>query len=268
MSRSIHSLVSKKATNKDVLFNNRLAKFVNPPIHNGDLYISRDLIVDRNTYLNNLDVSGNLNVKGDTSLRDTDISGNLMVTQSASVSGNLSVSGDCYVQDNVDISGNLTVQGNLLVYGTISARQYLPGQVIKMSMYSNVDLGQNGKTINASVTDTIFSISYTPSYATSYLVVEYVTVYALDGAGLDDMWSYLYVNDGNDNRISFAYQKWVHSQGGGTRSGTIFPIIGRYTNTNRNAKQIRVDVYNHTDADPLTIYSSESTWLKITEIGR
>lgn len=64
MSRSIHSLVSKKATNKDVLFNNRLSNFVNPPIHNGDLYISRDLVVNRNTYLNDLDVSGNLNVKG------------------------------------------------------------------------------------------------------------------------------------------------------------------------------------------------------------
>lgn len=185
-----------------------------------------------------------------------------MVTQSAYVSG------DCYVQDNVDISGNLTVQGNLLVYGTITARQYLPGQVIKTSMYSNVDLGQNGKTINANVTDTIFSISYTPVYATSYLIVEYVTVYALGGSGLDEMLSYLYVNDGNDNQISFAYQKWVNGQGGGTRSGTIFPIIGRYTNTNKTAKQIRVDVYNHTDSDPVTIYSSESTWLRITEIGR
>ena len=78
----------------------------------------------------------------------------------------------------------------------------------------------------------------------------------------------MYANDGTDNRISTTYQYWGNGGGTGTRSGTIFPIVGRYTNTNKTAKQIRVDVYNHTDSDAVTIQSNNSTWLRITEIGR
>jgi len=48
----------------------------------------------------------------------------------------------------------------------------------------------------------------------------------------------------------------------------IFPIVGRYTNTDTTAKTIRVDVYNNTDSDTVNIQSNSSTWLKITEIGR
>jgi hypothetical protein len=229
MSRSIHALVSKKATNKEVLFNGRLTNFVSPPIHTGDLYITRDLRVGRDTYLKNLDISGNLTVSGDSSLASTDISGNLTVS------------------------------------GTISPDKYIAGQVIRTFIYSNTDLNQSALTIGNGVTSTLFTISYTPVSSTSYIFIEYQTSYSLNGSNTDIIYAYLNVGL---IRISQSYQKWIGDAGGGTRSGTIFPIVGRYTNTDKTPKQIRVDSYNGTDSDTLTIDSDISTWLKITEVGR
>jgi hypothetical protein len=246
MSRSIHSLVSKKATNREVLFNGRLSTFVNPPTHTGDVYVSRDLYVSRDTYLKDLEVRGDLTVLGDSSFHNTDISGNLIV------------SGD------LDMSGNLTVQENLLVYGTISAMQYSAGQVIKTFMFDNVELNQSSQSINGGATSTIFSFNYTPSSTNSYILLEYQTIYTFGGSNSDDMIAKMYVSGGE---ISSTYQNWVGAEGGGSRSGAIFPIVGRYTNINTSAKVIRVDVINSTD-DLVTVQSNNSSWLKITEIGR
>ena len=68
-------------------------------------------------------------------------------------------------------------------------------------------------------------------------------------------------------QLSTTYQHWLNGAGGGSRSGTIFPIVGRYENSTISAKTIRVYINNKTD-DPLIVIANNSTWLKITEIGR
>lgn len=264
MSRSIHSLVSKKATNREVLFNGRLATFVNPPTHTGDVYVSRDLYVNRDTHLKDLEVRGDLTVLGNSSLHNTDISGNLTVNGSSSIEGNLLVSNNLSVSDDLSVSGDLDMSGNLLVYGTISAKQYSDGQVIKTFMYNNVDLSQSPSSINGGVTSTIFTFNYTPTSANSYLLLEYQTIYTFGGSNGDEMFAKMYVSGGE---ISSTYQHWIDAAGGGSRSGAIFPIVGRYTNTSTSPKTIRVDVINLTD-DTVTVQGNNSTWLKITEIGR
>jgi hypothetical protein len=228
MGLSMTRVVSQRSTNKDVQYNTRLTQFTTPPIQTGDLNVLRDLSVGRNTNLNHL-----------------------------------------------HIRGDLDVSGNILCDGTIYARQYLPGQVVNTVMLSNTDLEQavnneynNAFVISPDNTNTLFTYSYTPVIANSYLVVEYQTIYSLVGASSDSIQAYLNVYDSYDNRISQTYQQWNNGAGGGTRSGTIFPILGRYTNYNTDTKTIRVDVYNSTDSDNLTINSDISTWLKITEIGR
>jgi len=253
MSLSMRNIVSRRVTNKDVQYNNRLTQFTNPPIHTGDLYVINDLTVGGNTYLNNLEIRKNLKVYGDTSVQKIDVSNNLTVI------GNTSLK-------KVDISGNLTVDQNILAYGSIFARQYLPGQIVNVAMFSNTDLSQNDLNIGGGVTSTVFSYSYSPKIANSYILIEYQTIYTLGGSNNDEMFAYLY-GDNTGPRLSYTYQHWVDGVGGGTRSGTIFPIVGRYTNTDITAKDIRVDVYNHTD-DTVNIQSNSSTWLKITEIGR
>jgi hypothetical protein len=228
MGLSIMSLKSNRVTKKDVQKNNTLVQFTSPPIETGDLNVNRDLRVGRNTYLNKLNVNGDL-----------------------------------------DVSGNVNVQYNLLSYGTIFAKQYLPGQIVNVAMLSNVDLSQNNITyIDASNTVNIFYYNYTPKIANSYILIEYQTKYTVSGGADDSVEAYLNVYDISDHRISQTYQQWINSQGGGTRSGTIFPIVGRYTNSNTSSKTIRVDVYNHTDLDRVTVNGDISTWLKITEIGR
>ena len=232
------SLRNRRVNNKDVQFNTRLVKFTTPPIQTGDLIVDRDLYVSRNTYLNNLNISGDLTVAGNTSLQTLQVA------------------------DNVDISGSV------LSYGTIHAEQYLPGQIVNVVMLDMNDLGQTVKIIGSGITDTIFLFTYYPKIANSYLLIEYQTSYSLVGGASDSMYAYLNVYDSDNHRISTTYQQWNNAQGGGTRSGTIFPIVGRYTNEDTTSKTIRVDVYNHTDADNVTIQSNDSTWLKITEIGR
>ncbi len=169
----------------------------------------------------------------------------------------------------LDVSGNLTATGNILSYGTIKATQFLPRQIVNVVMLSNTDLIQIAtRDISFGLTDTLFTYSYIPKITNSYLLIEYQSIYYLNGSSGDVINAYMNVVDTGDNRISSTRQSWNAVEGGGTRSGTIFPIVGRYTNTTVVAKTIRVDVFNDTDADTITIQGNDSTWLKITEIGR
>ena len=225
---SMHGLVSRRVTNRITQMNNRLAEFATPVMRNYDLYVYRNLVV-----------SGNGGIKGD-----------------------FTVDGDERVDGDVKVGGNVNVDGYVL------AQTFLPGQVINVSMFNSTDLAQNATiTVSATATVNIFSIDFTPKYSNSYLIIEYQTNYSLAGNGDDAAFGFLKVND---VRISQTYQKWVATTagGGGTRSGVLFPLIGRYTNANTTTKTIDVDLYNGTVGDPITVSSDISTWLKITEIGR
>lgn len=228
MSRSMRSFVTGKTINKQVQLNNRLTTFTNPPIQTGDLYVTRDLSVAGNTYLHDL-----------------------------------------------DICGNLTVQGNVFSYGTIYAENYLPGQIVNVSMLGRSELGNDYIGVN----NYSFNIAsngrngsayafpeytYTPKIANSYFIVEFQTIYSLGGSDVDSLEAGIQVNGGT---ISTSYQQWLDGPGGGCRSGVIFPIVGRYTNSTISAKTIRVYINNKTD-DTVTVNYNNSTWLKITEIGR
>jgi hypothetical protein len=175
----------------------------------------------------------------------------------------LDISGDAYV------SGNLQVTGDVLSHGTIQADQFLPGQVVNVIMLSNIDLGQTNITLGSTdVSTNLFSYSYTPKITNSYLLFEYQTIYYLDGSLGDSIDAYINVDDAlGTQEITHTYQVWLNTTGGGSRSGTMFPITARYTNTTNVAKTIRVTVFNNSD-DNLTVEGNYSSWLKITEIGR
>jgi len=174
--------------------------------------------------------------------------------------------------NSASASSKLTFDGTTLnVTGSILPTQFLPGQVVNVKMlgYTQTDLSQNTIDISSNPTistQTIFTYTYTPKIANSYILCEYQTKYTVAGGGSDTVWAYLYIN--GIDRSGETRQTWNNTSGGGTRSGTIFPIVGRYTNTDVTGLAIRVDVYNGTDADNLTVYGDIGTWLKITEIGR
>lgn len=223
-----------------------------------------------------LDVSANFQVNGNTNVQQLNVSANFQVdgdthVKKLDVLDNLTVSGNTLCSGNILCSGNTLCSGNILSYGTIQTKQFLPGQVVNTMMLNAAELEQTQYDFDSGDTYTIFSYSYTPKFATSYLLIEYQTVYTLNGVGDDTIEddtieAYLYVV--NPNRIAATFQKWIGGTGGGTRSGTIFPIVGRYTNTDLTAKAISVDVFNNTDVDTISVNADNSTWLKITEIGR
>lgn len=241
MSLSMRALVNRKVANKNVKSNDILAKFLYPPIFNGDLIVYSDLFVKGTTHLTNLDVSGNL-----------------YVAQNVDVSGNTVLDGD------LDVSGNITCDQSIV------AQKFVTGQIANIQILNKTDISQaTTTTINAAATGTLFTYSYTPKCANSYIVVEYQTKYAFGGAGADSLTAYAIVNDGSDRTVGQTYQQWVNSQGGGTRSGTIFPIVGRYSNSNKTAKNIIVKLQNDTDSDAVTVTGDDiMTFLKITEIGK
>jgi len=166
-------------------------------------------------------------------------------------------------------SSKLTFDGTTFaVSGAITATQFMPGQLVNIEMLSYADLGQSTRDVSAGNTISLFSYSYTPKIANSYLIVEYQSAYFLNGSGADSIDGYLYVTDVSKNTISHTYQQWANSAGGGTRSGTMFPIVGRYTNESVTAKSISVEVQNVTIGDTVEVAGDMSTWLKITEIAR
>ena len=63
----------------------------------------------------------------------------------------------------------------------------------------------------------------------------------------------------------------VNDNGNGTsgRSGVLFPLMGRYTNSSTSAKQIQVGARRDSADDSITIdNSATSMWLRITEVAR
>ena len=163
---------------------------------------------------------------------------------------------------DLNVKSDLYVAGNLHVSGTIHTAQ--SGQVVNMAVLSNIELNLTETMIvSAQTTDTVFSYTYTPVIANSYILVEYQSNYSLTGSGDDIIEAYIYMNN---NMIGKTKQSWV--DGTGTRSGTIFPILGRYTNSDITSKEIRVDINANDSNDDVDVDSDISTWLKITEIRR
>lgn len=163
--------------------------------------------------------------------------------------------------DSVDIISRVATAPTTLTL-------YEPGQVIKVSMLDNIQISQAASTLvaNTGTYQTFASYVYTPESNNSYIIVEYVTAYSMpSGSGTDDWYSQITVNGGE---IGYVRQSWNSEAGGGTRSGVLFPVMGRYTNTNTEAKVIQIRARSGASNDMLTIFGDTSSWLKITEISR
>jgi hypothetical protein len=160
---------------------------------------------------------------------------------------------------------SLSDSGNLILGGTVTPQAWAAGQIIKDTILSNTDVTVSTTTIGTSGSDTDFvTYSYTPISANSYLIIHYhLAKYdATAGTGNDSWFSRIKV-DGNE--ITFSWQTTVN----GFRSGVLFPLTGRYTNSNTTAKSIVVACRRDSADDSITIVnSSTSMWLRITEIAR
>ena len=175
--------------------------------------------------------------------------------------GNLEVVNSAYNAVSLILSDS----GNLILAGSVTPNAWTAGQIIKDTILSNTDVTVSTTTIGTSGSDTDFvTYSYTPISANSYLIIHYhLAKYdATAGTGNDSWFSRIKVDGGE---ITYSWQTTVN----GFRSGVLFPLTGRYTNSNTTAKSIVVACRRDSADDSITIVnSSTSMWLRITEIAR
>lgn len=178
-------------------------------------------------------------------------------------SGALEIINSSYTATNmhIDNSGNATFGGYV--------RGGAPGSVLKDTMLSNSEVTVVSTTIATSTSDVDFiTYSYTPVSSSSYLIIDFhLSRYEHQGTTDDSWYSSLKV-DGTE--ISYNWQM-VNDNGTGTsgRSGVLFPLTGRYTNSNTSAKTISIAARRDGADDSINIVNSATgMWLRITEVAR
>jgi hypothetical protein len=163
----------------------------------------------------------------------------------------------------------LADSGNLSLSGSISPQSWVAGQVIKDTMLSNSEVTVVSNTIAATGSNVNFiTYNYTPVSSSSYLIVHFHLSKYVPAGTVDDSWYSILAVDGTE--ISYGWQK-VNDDANGTsgRSGVLFPLTGRFTNSNTATKQIQVAARRDTADDSITIDNSGSAiWLRITEVAR
>ena len=90
-------------------------------------------------------------------------------------------------------------------------------------------------------------------------------MYFVDGAAGDSFFSQI---TWNGIEIGVQRQVWANGSGGGTRSGTLFPLAGRVTNSSTTGYGWSVNVRRDSSDDTITVYNNSGVYVKITEIAR
>ena len=106
---------------------------------------------------------------------------------------------------------------------------------------------------------------YTPVSTSSYLIIESNLVYEISGYGTDKFESRIDVN--SVITLHTNKQNFNNNKGGGGRSGCLFPIKARYTNTNDNNKVIEF-FFRRTSGDDEIEFDVNNIFVQVTEITR
>ena len=201
-----------------------------------------------------------------TSVLQSDTAGLLSWTPMTAATAATSIFSSLTILGSASVGQTLTVQ-NIVVNGTITSA-YEPGDVIKMSAYNASDLSMDSISINSYSYAEIGSTTFTPKSSNSYLIFEFNVNYYIDSLTVanDDFYSQITV-DGSE--IVFSRQIFEIGQSGGTRSGVLFPLFGRYTNSSTSSKTISIKAKRgNTDDNLIIVANSVSGFLRVTEVAR
>lgn len=136
------------------------------------------------------------------------------------------------------------------------------GKVLNMVM-ENVT--GSSVTVSSTTYTVVASFTYTRVSNNSYIMVEFNTDYDIGGHNSDSFFSRLVVGG---TQVGEGWQKWSAENGGGTRSGTLFPVMGRYTNSATGTITITAEARRSSADDNGIFYRDLSTWFKVTEVSR
>jgi hypothetical protein len=179
-----------------------------------------------------------------------DQNGNTEFTGNVEITGNLVVGGGLVLPASTLTVANLTVTNNLI------QSKWQPGEVIRTIALQQTGFNQSNLQAVGSTLTTIANYSYTPVSNNSRVYVRYSTDYSVGGAGADRLSSYVRINN---NTILLRNQSFSNVTGGGTRSGTIFPIEAVYTNTGIIALNVQIAANVPVGDDLITIRNDANT---------
>lgn len=155
--------------------------------------------------------------------------------------------------------------------GIVTQSAWSVGETVKTQTYNYSDLGMSSggdpNSVNSTSYTTIATASYTPSSSSSYLWIEFSATYDYDaGTGADEFAANIEVGG---SEIINVFQKFLSASGGGSRSGVLFPLSGRYTNSGTSALSITVRVKRNSGDDPIRVYGNAGSGLmRIQEVQR
>jgi len=175
------------------------------------------------------------------------------------------------ITNNLNESGGavkmaIDTSGNIVVNGFVKTNAWRAGQTIQTKLFSAGDLSFNSNYTNSTNTYTsVVSGTYTPLSSSSYIFFEVYAMYFVDGASADSFFSQI---TWNGTEIGVQRQVWANGSGGGTRSGTLFPLAGRVTNGSTTGYGWAVNVRRDSSDDSITVYNNSGFYVKITEVAR
>ncbi len=166
------------------------------------------------------------------------------------------------------VIGGVGITGNVAIGGTFIRSQWAIGETIQTAVYNFTDLGMSSTTtISGTTFARIGGTSFTPRSSSSYLWIEFNANYDFNnGTTVDDFWSNITVNG---TEIVASNQIFLNASGGGSRSGTLFPLMARYTNSTTSGLAITVQAKRGTADDSIRVFGgAASGYMRIQEIGR
>ncbi len=112
---------------------------------------------------------------------------------------------------------------------------------------------------------TIATANYTPVSSSSKIIIEFHAPYSMGGSGADSFESTLTAQVGI---ISYQQQQYYNSGGSGSRSGSLFPIMGTYNNTSTATKTFTALARRVAANDNITVYRNTGSMnMIITEVA-
>jgi hypothetical protein len=150
------------------------------------------------------------------------------------------------------------------VSGSVNPTRWTTGQTINTVFLESAQMNQRSDAVSNG-TYTVASYTYTPKSNNSRIIVDYSALYRITGDNNDVFESRILI-DGT-TMIAIRQQAYANELGGGTRSGTLFPICGGIANNALSNRTIAIIFYS-TSTDPVQFYGQPyDACMKITEIA-
>jgi hypothetical protein len=165
----------------------------------------------------------------------------------------------------VDVNGNIAASGNITATGTI--RSAAAGSILNMVVLNETELGTtSGASISSNTETNVATYTYTPVSSSSTILVEFDGHYGVNGTtsnGDDEFRCQVKIGG---TSVQSKWQTWRSGGAADTRSGTLFPIMGKASNSGTTGASIAIVISRTTGDDTVTVNGDMT--LKITEIAR